>query len=114
MDTQTAARMLAELGHPTRLEIHRLLVRAGPDGLPVGALQQLLGLPASTLSHHILRLVNAGLVTQERVSRQLICRPRPARLQALLDYVREECCAGIPGVTDTAAAAPRGDAGRTE
>lgn len=100
MDTQTAARMLAELGHPTRLEIHRLLVRAAPQGLPVGALQRLLDLPASTLSHHILKLVNAGLVEQERVSRQLICRPRTDRLHALLDYLREECCAGIPGITD--------------
>lgn len=56
MDTDTAARLLSELGAPTRLAVVRLLVRAGPDGLVVGESQRLLEVPASTLSHHIAHL----------------------------------------------------------
>ena len=95
MDTETAARMLAELGNTTRLEIFRLLVRAGPDGLPVGDIQEHLEIPGSTLSHHVSRLVWAGLVTQERQGRALICRPRHDRLGDVVDYLQAECCQGV-------------------
>ncbi|MCD7032356.1 metalloregulator ArsR/SmtB family transcription factor, partial [Escherichia coli] len=75
MDLNTAANALRELGHPTRLSIYRELVRAGHEGLPVGELQKHLEIPASTLSHHLSALISAGLISQERQSRTLFCRP---------------------------------------
>ena len=94
MDVNTAATALRELGHPTRLTVYRELVRAGHGGLPVGDLQKRLGIPASTLSHHISSLMSAGLVSQERQSRTLFCRPCYAQLEQLMAFLTEECCAG--------------------
>ena len=94
MDLETAARRLAELGHPTRLAIFRQLVRCGPDGCPVGALQKSLGIPASTLSHHLSRLVGVGLVEQRRDGRTLQCLPVYPALDQVIDFLTEECCAG--------------------
>jgi DNA-binding transcriptional ArsR family regulator len=85
MQVETAARGLAELGNPTRLRI-------GEKPLAVGEIQSELGIPASTLSHHISRLVWAGLVEQERQGRVLRCRPRFAALRALVDFLYQECC----------------------
>lgn len=96
MDLNTAATCLEKLGNPTRLEIVRLLVRAGPEGLAVGEIQEHLGIPASTLSHHILHLVSAGLVRQEREGRVLRCTPNYDLMRALVDMLTEECCAGVP------------------
>ncbi len=98
MESEAAARMLAELGNTTRLEIFRLLVRAGPDGLPVGEIQDHLEIPGSTLSHHVSRLVWAGLVTQERQGRTLICRPRHDQLERVIDFLQAECCGGVGAV----------------
>ena len=95
MDVTQAARCLDKLGNPTRLEIVRLLVRGGPEGLAVGEVQRHLGIPASTLSHHILHLVSAGLIRQEREGRVLRCKPNYDLLQALVDLLIEECCAGV-------------------
>ena len=95
MDLDQAARLLEKLGNTTRLAIFRLLVRAGPDGLAVGDLQEHLGIPASTLSHHVAHLVNAGLVRQEREGRVLRCRPDFARMDAVIGFLTEECCAGV-------------------
>lgn len=92
MDTDQAAKKLAELGHPTRLEIFRYLVRGGHTGVPVGELQATLGVPGSTLSHHIARLVSVGLVVQRRQGRTLFCVPQYQQLDQLVDFLREECC----------------------
>ena len=92
MQLETAATGLAELGNVTRLRIFRLLVRSGENPLAVGEIQSKLGIPASTLSHHISRLVWAGLVEQEREGRVLRCRPRFAALNALVDFLYHECC----------------------
>ena len=62
MNVEEASRQLAVLGSPTRLEIYRLLVKAGAEGAPVGTLQEVLGIPGSTLSHHIGKLVVAGQI----------------------------------------------------
>lgn len=86
------ARRLEALGNATRLDIFRLLVRAEPDGLSVGTVQAKLGLPASTLSHHIHRLMQVDLVSQERRSRSLICRPNYDAVTALVEYLTAECC----------------------
>ena len=95
MDINHAARCLETLGNPTRLEVYRLLVRAGPEGLAVGEIQGHLGVPASTLSHHISHLVNAGLVDRTREGRVLRCTPNYQRMERLLAFLSEECCQGV-------------------
>jgi len=92
MDLVEAATCLEKLGSPTRLEVFRLLVRAGPDGLPVGEVQSRLQVPASTLSHHIAHLVNAGLVTQVREGRVLHCLPNFDLMDELVYFLTSECC----------------------
>jgi DNA-binding transcriptional ArsR family regulator len=95
METHQAAQCLEKLGNPTRLDIVRLLVRAGGDGLSVGDIRRHMGMPASTLSHHILHLVAGGLISQERQGRVLRCKVDYALMQALVDMLTEECCAGV-------------------
>lgn len=92
MQTETAAKRLAELGHRTRLEIFRYLVKGGRQGVPVGEIQTALGVPGSTLSHHITRLVSVGLVVQRREGRTLYCTPQYETLNDLLSFIKEECC----------------------
>jgi len=93
MTLEQAARQLESLGNPTRLQIYRTLVRAGHAGLPVGGLQERIGIAASTLSHHLKRLVETGLVTQERQATTLICRAHYPAMDALIGYLADECCA---------------------
>ena len=69
-----------------------MLVRAGDAGLPVGRLQERLGIAASTLSHHLHRLILTGLVTQERQATTLICRANYPAMNDLLGYLSDECC----------------------
>jgi len=93
MKLEKAASQLEALGNPTRLQLYRTLVRAGDDGLPVGSIQERLDIPGSTLSHHIRRLVETGLVTQERQATTLICRAHYPGMNALIGYLADECCA---------------------
>jgi ArsR family transcriptional regulator, arsenate/arsenite/antimonite-responsive transcriptional repressor len=93
MKLEIAARQLEALGNPTRLKLYRALVRAGVEGLPVGRLQQKLDIAASTLSHHVRRLVETGLVTQERQATTLICRAHYPSMNALIGFLVDECCA---------------------
>jgi ArsR family transcriptional regulator len=99
MDLNTAARRLAELGNVTRLQIVRLLVQAGPEGLAIGAVQSQLGVPASTLAFHVRGLVSAGLVDQKREGRVVRCRTNIATINDTLAFVKEYCCAGFAGVS---------------
>jgi ArsR family transcriptional regulator len=92
MQIKRAASQLEALGNPTRLQVYRSLVRAGRGGLAVGRLQERLGLAASTLSHHLHRLIAAGLVTQERQSTTLICRTNYTAMRSLLGFLAAECC----------------------
>jgi ArsR family transcriptional regulator len=93
MKLEKAATQLEALGNPTRLQLYRILVRAGDEGLPVGRIQEKLDIAASTLSHHLKRLVDTGLVTQERQATTLICRAHYPGMQALIGYLSDECCA---------------------
>lgn len=93
MKIEEAAARLEALGNVKRLEIYRLLVRAGPAGLPVGRLQERLAIAASTLSHHVRKLVEVGLVTQERRATTLVCRANCPLMSALIGYLSDECCA---------------------
>ncbi|GLK73490.1 helix-turn-helix transcriptional regulator [Ancylobacter dichloromethanicus] len=98
MKLEQASRQLEALGNPTRLQIYRTLVRAGHSGLAVGGLQERIGIAASTLSHHLKRLVDTGLVTQERQATTLICRAHYPAMHALIGYLADECCADAEDV----------------
>lgn len=91
-ELQQMADALEALGSSTRLAIFTLLVPAGRKGLPVGELQRQLDVPPSTLSHHIARLVQVGLVRQEREGRSLICTADYACMNGLIAYLTRNCC----------------------
>ena len=95
MDIEQTARCLAELGNITRLGIFRLLVRAGPEGLSIGELRNLQGIPASTLAFHLRGMVAVGLVIQQRSGREVRCRPDYELLNQTLEFVKSECCHGV-------------------
>ncbi len=94
MDEQDVVKALAALAQPVRLKVFRALVVNGEAGLTPGTMAEGLDIPANTLSFHLKELVNAGLVTQERASRNLIYRAAYARMNALLGYLTENCCQG--------------------
>jgi ArsR family transcriptional regulator len=94
MDEQAVVKALAALAQPLRLQVFRALVVVGDAGLTPGAIQEGLGVAPATLSFHLKELVNAGLVTQERASRNLIYRAAYGQMNALLGYLTENCCQG--------------------
>jgi len=94
MESFTAAAALSALAHEGRLEIFRLLVKAGPAGLVVGEIASALDMPNATLSFHLSQLKHAGLVHARRDGRQLIQTADFARMTGLVDYLTENCCGG--------------------
>ncbi len=97
------ARALAALGHEARLDVYRLLVRAGEDGLIVGDIASHTKLPLSTLAHHLRTLVSAGLVVQERQGREVVSYADFAAVKRVLSYLTSECCQGVSLVREDAA-----------
>ena len=95
MEINNAADILGKIGNPTRLQIVRLLVRAGEPGLAVGAIQRQLDIPASTLTHHLSHLKSVGLVNQSRQQTSLICSLDFDKLQDLIDFLSKECCVDV-------------------
>ena len=93
MKLEIAASQLEALGNPTRLTICQWLVQAGDKGISVGKIWQKLDIPASTLSHHCKRLIDAGLCTQERQGTTLICRANHLSMDVLIGYLVGKCCA---------------------
>ena len=94
MEKTTAVTALGALAQDNRLDVFRLLVRAGQKGMPAGAVASALGLAPNTLSFHFDRLRQAGLVTCTREGRSLIYAARFETMNALLDYLTENCCTG--------------------
>jgi ArsR family transcriptional regulator len=92
MDQKHAIAALAALAHETRLELFRLLVTCGPEGLPAGVIAERVGVQPSSLSFHLQHLTHAGLITQRRLSRQLIYSAEYGAMNALLTYLTENCC----------------------
>ncbi|HSO21201.1 MAG TPA: helix-turn-helix transcriptional regulator [Desulfosarcina sp.] len=90
---EDAAALLSQLGNPTRLKIVRELVQAGRTGMAVGEIQKKLGTPGSTLSHHITHLRAAGLIRQNRESTILRCFVEFGKIEAIVQFLTEECCA---------------------
>jgi DNA-binding transcriptional ArsR family regulator len=93
MDIDQVAKALKELGHPTRLSVYKQLVKAGSKGIAVGVVQETLGIPGSTLSHHLKGLEAAGLIHQRREGRTLFCVAQYEQLASVIVFLQEECCA---------------------
>ena len=91
-----AVSALAALAQANRLDAFRLLVQAGPDGLPAGEIATSLGVAPNTLTFHFDRLRAAGLVSVRRDGRQMIYAARFETMNALLSYLTDNCCGGKP------------------
>ncbi|WP_043344450.1 ArsR/SmtB family transcription factor [Belnapia moabensis] len=94
MESKQAVAALGALAQDSRLQVFRLLVEQGPDGLPAGVIADRLGIPPSSLTFHLQQLLHAGLVTQRRVSRQLFYAMVPETMNGLVAYLTEHCCGG--------------------
>ena len=92
MDQNGAIAALGALAQDTRLALFRLLVTAGPAGLSAGTIAERLGVAPSSLSFHLQQLLHGGLVTQRRLSRQLIYAAEYGAMNELLAYLTENCC----------------------
>ena len=92
MDAKNAVSALGAIAHEHRLAVYRMLVERGPDGLPAGEIADRLRVPPSSLTFHLQQLLHAGLVTQRRLSRQLIYAADFTAMNALVSYLTENCC----------------------
>ncbi len=111
MEETQAVKALAALAQPVRLRLFRALVVTGAQGMTPGVMAEGLGISGSALSFHLKELANAGLVSAERASRNLIYRADFARMNALLAYLTENCCEGAAcGPAPGAACKPRATA----
>ena len=113
MEKPSALAALAALAQENRLDVFRLLVEAGPDGMPAGAIAEALGLAPNTLTFHFDRLRHAGLVTVEREGRSMIYAARFETMNALLGFLTENCCGGVPEICSPAPARKPARAKRT-
>ena len=109
MEKSNAIAALGALAQEHRLETYRLLVQAGPDGMPAGEVAATIGLPPNTLTFHFDRLRQAGLVTVRREGRSMIYAARYDTMNALLGYLTENCCQGA-GTCAPATCKPAGRA----
>lgn len=98
MDTNEALESFAALSQETRLAALRLLVRAEPRGLPAGEIARQLSVPHNTLSSHLAILARAELVTSTRQGRTITYRANLAHMQAMIDFLVMDCCAGHPEI----------------
>ncbi len=96
MEINTAVIALAALAQETRLSIFRLLVKAGPEGLPVGRIGEELEVPGATLSFHLKELSHAELVKSRQEGRFIYYRTDFERMAALMAFLTENCCEGMP------------------
>jgi DNA-binding transcriptional ArsR family regulator len=94
MDTKTAVQSLAALAQDSRLEVFRLLVQAGPEGLPAGDIAARLSIPPSTLSFHVKALSQAGLIESRPQSRFIYYFANFAAMNGLIAFLGENCCGG--------------------
>ena len=107
MEESNAISALGALAQESRLDIFRLLVQKGPQGLPVGDIRERLGLPPPTLSFHLNQIRHAELVSSRRESRLIIYTANYKRMNSLLTFLAENCCADrtairAAGACDTA------------
>jgi ArsR family transcriptional regulator, arsenate/arsenite/antimonite-responsive transcriptional repressor len=98
MDTQDAVKGLSALAQEARLEVFRLLVKAGPDGMAAGEIARQLDTAPNTMSAQLLILSNAGLIRAHRDGRSIIYAIDFAAMSGLLVFLTEDCCGGRPEV----------------
>lgn len=96
MEEQDIIAALSALAQDSRLRVFRLLVTAGPAGLPAGQIAEELAITPNTLSFHLAHLKNAGLVVVRRDGRSLIYSAEYGRMRAVLGYLTENCCSHDP------------------
>lgn len=108
METDDALSALTALAHPSRLAAFRTLVQVGPSGLPVGTLREQLDLPPATLSAHLNVLRAAGLVIDRREGRVINIRAGYERMDALVAFLMQNCCAGDATCTPASDCGPVG------
>ncbi len=97
MEKQDAIAALAALAQETRLDIFRLLVRAGSEGMAAGAIGEALGVASATLSFHLKELKSAGVVSCRREGRSLLYAPEFRTMDELLRFLTKNCCQGVGG-----------------
>lgn len=98
MDNSAAIEAFGALAQDTRLSVFRLLVEAGPDGIPAGDLAKLVQVPHNTLSSHLGILSRAGLVTSRREGRSILYAADFAGMRGLIAYLVQDCCKGRPEI----------------
>ncbi len=98
---------LAALAQDSRLDVFRLLVQAGPDGMPAGEVAEALAIPPNALTFHFDKLRMAGLVTVRREGRSMIYAARYETMNALLAYLTENCCGSNASTCAPAACTPK-------
>ena len=96
MKNKDAVTALAALAQETRLSIFRLLVQAGPEGVPAGVIGETLGVPAATLSFHLKELAHAGLVASRQEGRFIYYSTDYSQMAALMTFLTQNCCQGMP------------------
>lgn len=92
MDISTALAIFDTLSQETRLRAFRLLVAAGPTGLPAGTLSERLGTPHNTMSFHLNHLFNAGIITSRKEGRSVIYSPNFEMTRDLISFIVKDCC----------------------
>lgn len=107
MENKHAVVALAALAQESRLAAYRLLVQAGPDGLPASKIAEALGMPPSSLSFHLKELAHANLVVPRQEGRFVIYAAQFETMNALLGFLTQNCCGGKPcSPADSVACAP--------
>jgi ArsR family transcriptional regulator, arsenate/arsenite/antimonite-responsive transcriptional repressor len=102
VEQDAVVKSLAALAQPVRLQVFRALVVRGQAGLTPSTISEALNIPANTLSFHLKELTHAGLVTQERSSRNIIYRAAFEHMNGLLSYLTENCCRGADCAVESA------------
>jgi len=106
MEKTDAVAALAALAQDNRLDVFRVLVQAGADGMPAGAVAEALGIAPNTLTFHFDRLRQAGLISVRRDGRSMIYAARYEAMNGLVAFLTENCCRGSPGKAAPAACTP--------
>ena len=97
MEKQVALGALTALAQETRLDVFRLLVQAGPEGVPAGTIGNALGIASATLSFHLKELKNSGLIRCERQGRSRLFSPEFSAVNELIEFLTANCCRGVEG-----------------
>ena len=96
MEKKSVVNALVSLAQESRLDIFRILVQAGPEGLPAGKISEMTGIPPSTMSFHLKEMSHADMVYSRQESRFVIYSANFDTMNSLLGYLTENCCCGNP------------------